>query len=113
MVHALIEQMLRTRDPQILVSLVPQFQRRAYKKGEALLDQGDSWGNAFFIERVMVKIHFTGPDGRDFSALIRTSRSPCSGSTDAPSCPACQGTSGLRDFERQRFVAPLARARRA
>lgn len=67
MVHALIEQMLRTRDPQILVSLVPQFQRRVYKKGEALLDQGDSWGNAFFIERGMVKIHITGPDGRDFN----------------------------------------------
>lgn len=67
MVHALIKKVLRTKDPQILVSMVPQFQPRTYKKGEALLSQGELWTKAFFIERGMIRTHLVGADGKDFN----------------------------------------------
>lgn len=67
MIHELIEKALLTKDPRVLLSIVPQFEPRTYKKGEALLGQGDIWDKAFFIERGMIRIHLIGLDGKDFN----------------------------------------------
>jgi CRP-like cAMP-binding protein len=67
MVHALIEQVLLTRDPRILVSLVPHFRPRTCKKGERLLNQGDVWDTVFFIEVGLLRVHILGSDGKDFN----------------------------------------------
>lgn len=67
MVRALIDAVRRTKDPRILLSVVPQFQARSHKKGETLLHQGAMWDKAFFVERGMIRMHMIGLDGRDFS----------------------------------------------
>ncbi|OGB24508.1 MAG: hypothetical protein A3I66_10925 [Burkholderiales bacterium RIFCSPLOWO2_02_FULL_57_36] len=67
MVRALIEQVLRTKDPQILLSMVPLFQSRTCKKGEVLLSQGQVWDKAFFIERGLLRMHILDQDGKDFN----------------------------------------------
>lgn len=67
MVCALIEDVLLTKDPRILVSLVPQLQIRKCKKGEALLNQGDVWNTAFFVESGLIRMHILGPDGKDYN----------------------------------------------
>src|SRR6476469_1734724 len=56
MVRELIEQVLRTKDPQILLSLVPLFQSRTYAKGDVLLMQGETWRKAFFVERGLLRM---------------------------------------------------------
>ena len=55
------------QDPQILMSVVPQFQARSHKKGDTLLHQGSVWDKAFFVERGMIRMHMTGRNGRDFN----------------------------------------------
>jgi CRP-like cAMP-binding protein len=67
MLRAWIDKVLLTKDPQLLLSIVPQFQARTHAKGETLLHQGAAWDKAFFIERGMVRMHTIGQDGRDFS----------------------------------------------
>lgn len=67
MVRALIDSVTQTKDPRILLSVVPQFQAHSYKKGDTLLHQGAMWDKAFFIERGMIRMHMIGSDGRDFN----------------------------------------------
>ncbi len=67
MLRALIDTVLRTKDPQILLSIVPQFQARTHAKGETLLHQGEVWDKAFFIARGMIRMHAIDRDGKDFS----------------------------------------------
>lgn len=67
MLRALIDKVLRTQDPQLLLSIVPQFQARTHAKGETLLYQGATWDKAFFVERGLLRMHTIGQDGRDFS----------------------------------------------
>ncbi len=66
-VRALIEKVLLTKDPRILVSMVPLFQPRTHKKGEVLLNQGEVWSKAFFIERGIIRMHIIGREGKDFN----------------------------------------------
>jgi CRP-like cAMP-binding protein len=67
MVRALIEQVLLTKDPQVLVSMVPQLQARKCKKGETLLNQGDLWNTAFFVESGLIRMHILTPEGKDYN----------------------------------------------
>ncbi|MES2949461.1 MAG: Crp/Fnr family transcriptional regulator [Pseudomonadota bacterium] len=67
MVRALIDRIRQTKDTHLLLSVVPQFQARSYKKGETLLHQGAVWDKAFFIERGLIRLHTIGLDGKDFS----------------------------------------------
>lgn len=66
MVRALIDQVLLTKDPQILRSMVPAFQPRTHRKGDVLLKQGEVWDRAFFIERGILRMHIIGQNGKDF-----------------------------------------------
>lgn len=67
MVRTLIEKVLVTKDPQILVSIVPQFVAWSHAKGTTLLHQGAVWDKVFFVERGLIRLHTIGCDGRDFS----------------------------------------------
>lgn len=67
MVRALIDRIRQTKDTQLLLSVVPQFQARSHNKGATLLHQGAVWDKAFFIERGLIRLHTIGLDGRDFS----------------------------------------------
>jgi len=66
-VDELIQQAQRTKDPQLLTSLVPGFRACRYRKGEALFRQGELWTHAFFVERGLLRVHITGRDGSDFN----------------------------------------------
>jgi CRP-like cAMP-binding protein len=51
----------------VLESLVPLFRRRACRKGEALLQQGERWDSAWLVERGLLRLFFLRPDGREFN----------------------------------------------
>ncbi len=67
MVRALMDRIKRMQDTQLLLTVVPQFQARAYTKGDPLLHPGTVWDKAFFVERGLIRMHTIGLDGRDFS----------------------------------------------
>jgi len=65
--QALIEHVLRTRDFRPLAARIPQFRVQRYRKGQALLDQGAVWRDAFCIDRGIVRIHRVESDGKDYN----------------------------------------------
>lgn len=63
----MVRALILTKDPQILLSMVPSFQSRTCKKGEVLLSQSQVWSTAFFIERGLLRLHILDRDGKDFN----------------------------------------------
>jgi CRP-like cAMP-binding protein len=66
-IEALIDQLQRTHDPEIVRSFLPAFRPRTCRPGEVLMRQGERWTEAFFIERGILRVHSVEPDGRDYS----------------------------------------------
>jgi CRP-like cAMP-binding protein len=66
-IEALIDQLQRTRDPQIVRAVLPAFRPRAWRAGEVLMRQGEPWTDAFFIEQGLLRVHTLEPDGKDYS----------------------------------------------
>ncbi|OYV02308.1 MAG: Crp/Fnr family transcriptional regulator [Burkholderiales bacterium PBB5] len=64
-IDTLIDQLQRTRDPQIVRSFLPAFRPRACRAGEVLMRQGERWTDAFFIEHGLLRVHSVEHDGRD------------------------------------------------
>ncbi len=65
--HALLAAFGPQWNDTVLKSLVPLFRRRACRKGEALLQQGERWDSAWLVERGLLRLFFLRPDGREFN----------------------------------------------
>lgn len=63
----LVASILKTRDPQLLVSRVPSFKSQRFKKGEVLLRQGAIWGRVYFVQHGIIRTHITDREGADFN----------------------------------------------
>ncbi len=61
----LIERLQCTRDPQLVRSYVPSFHLRACRAGDVLLQQGERWTDAYFVESGLLRVHSVEPDGKD------------------------------------------------
>lgn len=64
-IAALMDRLQRTRDPQILRSVLPAFRLRACRPGELMVRQGERWTEAFFVENGLLRVHTAEPDGKD------------------------------------------------
>ena len=65
--RTIIENALSSEDGNVIDSVVALFQPRTLDKGETLLHQGDTWSQAFVIDRGLVRMHLIGSDGKDFN----------------------------------------------
>lgn len=66
-IDALIERLVRTRDPQIVRAFLPAFRPRDCRAGDVLMRQGERWTDAFFVERGLLRVHTVEPDGKDYA----------------------------------------------
>ena len=65
--QTLVASILKTRDPQLLVSRVPSFQSRRCKKGDVLLRQAAIWDQVYFVQHGIIRTHIIDREGADFN----------------------------------------------
>ncbi|WP_051952966.1 Crp/Fnr family transcriptional regulator [Xenophilus azovorans] len=68
LLHAALEDALGRGVPRgVADALAPRFSARALARGQPLLRPGERWGQAFLVERGLVRMHFLRRDGKEFN----------------------------------------------
>jgi CRP-like cAMP-binding protein len=63
----IINKITHCKDIDLLLSVVPKFQRAVFQKGAVLLGQGENWDYAYFVQHGLLRTHLVSEDGKDFS----------------------------------------------
>lgn len=71
-IQELIATVLRTCDPELLLSRVPSFRAQHHKKGDVLLPQAKTWDKVFFVQHGILRTHVIDNKGVDFNNSFYT-----------------------------------------